>query len=55
MTRVIVTTRQTLTLVYQQVFERLVAILGAISKNPGNPNFSQSIFERIATDLLTFE
>ena len=46
--RVIVTARQTLTPVYQQVLQRLVAILGIISKNPSNPNFDQYIFESIA-------
>lgn len=46
--RVIVTARQTLTPVYQQVLQRLVAILGTISKNPSNPNFDQYIFESIA-------
>ena len=46
--RVIVTARQTLTPVYQQVLQRLVAILGTISKNPSNPNFDQYIFESIS-------
>ena len=46
--RVIVTARQTLTPVYQQVLQRLVNILGTISKNPSNPNFDQYIFESIS-------
>lgn len=46
--RVIVTARQTLTPVYQQVLQRLVSILGTISKNPSNPNFDQYIFESIS-------
>ena len=46
--RVIVTARQTLTPVYQQVLQRLVSILGIISKNPSNPNFDQYIFESIS-------
>ena len=46
--RVIVTARQTLTPVYQQVLQRLVAILGTISKNPSNPNFDQYIFDSIS-------
>ena len=45
---VIVTARQTLTPVYQQVLQPLVAILGTISKNPSNPNFNQCIFESIS-------
>ncbi|KAI9569377.1 armadillo-type protein [Boletus coccyginus] len=51
--RVIVTARQTLTPVYQQVLQRLVAILGTISKNPSNPNFDQYIFESISA-LMRF-
>ncbi|KAN0094806.1 CAS/CSE protein, C-terminus domain containing protein [Tylopilus felleus] len=51
--RVIVTARQTLTPIYQQVLQRLVAILGTISKNPSNPNFDQYIFESIAA-LMRF-
>lgn len=46
--RVIVTARQTLTPVYQQVLQRLVAILDTISKNPSNPNFDQYIFESLS-------
>ncbi|KAF8452427.1 CAS/CSE protein [Boletus edulis BED1] len=51
--RVIVTARQTLTPVYQQVLQRLVAILGIISKNPSNPSFDQYIFESISA-LMRF-
>ncbi|KIK96918.1 hypothetical protein PAXRUDRAFT_825478 [Paxillus rubicundulus Ve08.2h10] len=51
--RVIVSARQTLTPVYQQVLQRLVNILGIISKNPSNPNFDQYIFESISA-LLRF-
>ncbi|KAF9242294.1 armadillo-type protein [Melanogaster broomeanus] len=51
--RVIVTARQTLTPVYQQVLQRLVNILGIISKNPSNPNFDQYIFESISA-LMRF-
>ncbi|KAG1888183.1 CAS/CSE protein [Suillus subluteus] len=46
--RIIVTARQTLTPVYQQVLQRLVNILGVIAKNPSNPNFDQYIFESIS-------
>lgn len=49
--RVIVTARQTLTPVYQQVLQRFVSILGTISKNPSNPNFDQYIFESISALL----
>ncbi|EIW74080.1 importin alpha re-exporter [Coniophora puteana RWD-64-598 SS2] len=51
--RVIVTARQTLTPVYQQTLQRLVQILGTISKNPSNPNFDQYIFESISA-LIRF-
>ncbi|KAH7882920.1 CAS/CSE protein [Phlebopus sp. FC_14] len=51
--RVIVTARQTLTPVYQRVLQRLVNILGVISKNPSNPNFDQYIFESISA-LMRF-
>ncbi|KAI6026014.1 CAS/CSE protein [Pisolithus marmoratus] len=51
--RIIITARQTLTPVYQQVLQRLVAILGVISKNPSNPNFDQYIFESISA-LMRF-
>lgn len=46
--RVILTARQTLTPTYQQTLNRLVNILGVISKNPSNPNFDQYIFEAIS-------
>lgn len=46
--RVIVTARQTLTPIYERTLQRLVAILGVISKNPSNPNFDQYIFESIS-------
>lgn len=49
--RIIVTARQTLTPVYQQVLQRLVNILGVIAKNPSNPNFDQYIFESISALL----
>ncbi|EGN91830.1 hypothetical protein SERLA73DRAFT_100047 [Serpula lacrymans var. lacrymans S7.3] len=51
--RVIVTARQTLTPVYQQILQRLVGILGVLCKNPSNPNFDQYIFESIAA-LMRF-
>ncbi|KDQ12400.1 hypothetical protein BOTBODRAFT_34372 [Botryobasidium botryosum FD-172 SS1] len=51
--RVVLTARNTLTPVYTSVLERLVNILGVISKNPSNPNFSQYTFESIA-GLLRF-
>ncbi|KIJ59904.1 hypothetical protein HYDPIDRAFT_99775 [Hydnomerulius pinastri MD-312] len=51
--RVIVTARQTLSPVYQQVLQRLVNILGIISKNPSNPNFDQYIFESLSA-LMRF-
>ena len=47
--RVILTAKQTLTSVYEQLLQRLIAIVGAICKNPSNPNFDQYIFESIST------
>jgi len=46
--RIIVTARQTLTPGYEQILNRLVTILGVISKNPSNPHFDQYIFESIS-------
>lgn len=46
--RVILTARQTLTPSFERLLSRLVSILGAISKNPSNPNFDQYIFESIS-------
>ncbi|OJT05838.1 Importin-alpha re-exporter [Trametes pubescens] len=51
--RVIVTARSGLADGYQRLLQRLVAILGVISKNPSNPNFDQYIFESISA-LLRF-
>ncbi|KIM38838.1 hypothetical protein M413DRAFT_75629 [Hebeloma cylindrosporum] len=64
--RIIVTARQTLTPGYEHILNRLVTILGVISKNPSNPHFDQYIFESISglmrfivagspTTLQTFE
>lgn len=52
--RVIVTARQTLTPNYDRTLQRLVGILGVISKNPSNPNFDQYIFESISA-LMRYE
>lgn len=46
--RVIITARVSLAETYQALLNRLVAILGVISKNPSNPNFDQYIFESIS-------
>ncbi|KAF5349357.1 hypothetical protein D9758_011786 [Tetrapyrgos nigripes] len=46
--RVIATARQTLTPAYQEILQRLVAILATISQNPSNPKFDQYIFESIS-------
>ncbi|KAF8513582.1 CAS/CSE protein [Hysterangium stoloniferum] len=51
--RVIITARQSLTPVYQQVLARLVGILSVIRKNPSNPNFDQYLFEGISS-LIRF-
>ncbi|KIM79693.1 hypothetical protein PILCRDRAFT_791278, partial [Piloderma croceum F 1598] len=51
--RVIVTARQTLTPGYERTLQRLVGILGVVSKNPSNPNFDQFIFESISA-LMRF-
>ena len=52
--RIIITARQTLSPVFQDVLNNLVAILGEISKNPSNPNFSQYCFESISA-LMRYE
>ena len=46
--RVIVTARSAFANGYEQILQRLVAILGVISKNPSNPNFDQYIFVSIS-------
>ncbi|KAF8650732.1 hypothetical protein AX16_005105 [Volvariella volvacea WC 439] len=46
--RIILTARQTLMPVYTSILQKLVAILGIISKNPSNPKFDQYIFESIS-------
>ncbi|KAI0636204.1 Cse1-domain-containing protein [Trametes polyzona] len=51
--RVIVTARSGLADGYERLLQRLVAILGVISKNPSNPNFDQYIFESISA-LMRF-
>ncbi|KAE9390040.1 Cse1-domain-containing protein [Gymnopus androsaceus JB14] len=45
--------RQSLTPGYEQILNRLVAILGVISKNPSNPKFDQYIFESLSA-LMRF-
>jgi exportin-2 (importin alpha re-exporter) len=52
--RIIITARQTLSPVFQDVLSNLVAILGEISKNPSNPNFNQYCFESISA-LMRYE
>lgn len=49
--RVILTARSTFTTGYQRYLQRLVNILGVISKNPSNPLFDQYIFESISALL----
>ncbi|KAF5386293.1 hypothetical protein D9757_008606 [Collybiopsis confluens] len=51
--RAIITARQTLIPTYQQLLNRLVAVLGVISKNPSNPKFDQYIFESLSA-LMRF-
>ena len=46
--RVILTARSTFTTGYERYLQRLVNILGAISKNPSNPLFDQYIFESVS-------
>ncbi|TDL23186.1 Cse1-domain-containing protein [Rickenella mellea] len=46
--RVILTARQTLTPGYMRILQRLIAIVGAICKNPSNPYFDQYVFESIS-------
>ena len=51
--RVIVTARQTVIPMHENILGRLVGILGVISKNPMNPNFDHYIFESISA-LIRF-
>ncbi|KAI0045803.1 importin alpha re-exporter [Auriscalpium vulgare] len=51
--RVVLTSRTDLAGGYEALLQRLVAILGIISKNPSNPNFDQYIFETISA-LIRF-
>ncbi|KAI0366303.1 Cse1-domain-containing protein [Pilatotrama ljubarskyi] len=51
--RVIITARSGLADGYERLLQRLVTILGVISKNPSNPNFDQYIFESISA-LMRF-
>ncbi|KAI0933051.1 hypothetical protein AcW1_000014 [Taiwanofungus camphoratus] len=51
--RVIITARSALATGYERTLQRLVGILGVISKNPSNPNFDQYIFESISA-LMRF-
>lgn len=46
--RVIITARSTFATGYERILQRLVGILGVISKNPSNPNFDQYIFESLS-------
>ncbi|GJJ14609.1 hypothetical protein Clacol_008875 [Clathrus columnatus] len=51
--RVIMTARQSLLPIHEQILARLVQILSVISKNPSNPNFDQYLFESISA-LIRF-
>jgi len=51
--RVILTARQSLLPRFEKLFQRLLAILGAICKNPSNPNFDQYLFESLSA-LIRF-
>jgi exportin-2 (importin alpha re-exporter) len=46
--RVVLTARQTLTPVYTAILQRLVNIIGHISRNPSNPKFNQYTFESVS-------
>ena len=52
--RVIITARSSLSASFEVILNRLVNILGVISKNPSNPNFDQYIFESISA-LMRYE
>ncbi|OCH89837.1 Cse1-domain-containing protein [Obba rivulosa] len=51
--RVIITARSTFATGYDRILQRIVGILGVISKNPSNPNFDQYIFESLSA-LMRF-
>jgi exportin-2 (importin alpha re-exporter) len=49
--RVILTAKQALVPAHARTLQRLVGILGVVSKNPSNPNFDQCLFESISALL----
>lgn len=51
--RIIITARQTVIPMHENILGRLVGILAVISKNPMNPNFDHYIFESISA-LIRF-
>jgi exportin-2 (importin alpha re-exporter) len=46
--RVIITARQALIPSHEAILNRLVKILGEISRNPSNPKFNQYCFESVS-------
>ncbi|OCF55372.1 importin-alpha export receptor [Kwoniella mangroviensis CBS 10435] len=51
--RVIITAKQSLVPSHEPILNRLVAIMGEISKNPSNPKFNQYCFESVSA-LIRF-
>lgn len=48
MMRIVITARSSLAAGHAPILARIVAILGAVSRNPSNPNFNQYTFETVS-------
>lgn len=46
--RIIITARAALVSGHKSILDRIVSILGAVSRNPSNPNFNQYTFEAVS-------
>jgi len=46
--RIVITARAGLVAGHERILGRVVAILGAVSRNPSNPNFNQYTFETVS-------
>lgn len=51
--RIVITARAALAAGHESFLDRVVAILGAVSRNPSNPNFNQYTFETVSA-LIRF-
>jgi hypothetical protein len=46
--RIVITARAGLVAGHEATLNRIVSILGAVSRNPSNPNFNQYTFETVS-------